>query len=51
MRKKAAAEQAASHLKNEMAANQCFMARSGDVFQRFEIGFHSGVVDPQELVG
>ena len=26
MRKKAAAEQAASHLKNEMAANQCFMA-------------------------
>ena len=27
------------------------MVRSGGEFQRLQIGFHSGVVDPQELVG
>ena len=36
---------------NETAASQCFMARSGGVFQRLQIGFYSGVVDPQKLVG
>ena len=27
------------------------MARSGGVFQRLQIGFYSGVIDPQKLVG
>ena len=45
------ANQAALHLRNETAASQCFMVRSGGAFQRLQIGFHSGVVDPQELVG
>ena len=31
--KKATPNQAASHLRNETAASQCFMARSGGVFQ------------------
>ena len=51
MRKKAAPNQAASRLKFETAASQCFMTRSGGVFQRLQIGFYSGVVDPQKLVG
>lgn len=51
MHKKAAPNQAASHLKNETAASRYFMAKSGGVFQRLQIGFHSGVVDPQEFVG
>ena len=34
-----------------MAASQCFMVRSGGVFQRLQIGFYSGVVDSQKLVG
>ena len=42
--------QTASHLKNEMMASKCFMARSGGVFQRLQIGIHSGVVDPQERI-
>ena len=49
MRKKAAPNQAASRLKFETAASQRDVARS-DLFQRLQIGFHSGVVDPQELV-
>ena len=51
MHKKAEPNQAASHLKNETAASRYFMSKSGGEFQRLQIGFHSGVVDPQEFVG
>ena len=51
MRKKAAPNQAALHLKMKRRPANAFMARSGGVFQRLQIGFHSGVIDPQKLVG
>ena len=51
MRKKAAPNQAALHLKMKRRPANAFMARSGGVFQRLQIGFYSGVIDPQKLVG
>ena len=51
MCKKAAPNQAASRLKLKRRPANAFMARSGGVFQRLQIGFYSGVVDPQKLVG
>ena len=43
--------QAALHLKMKRRPANAFMARSGGVFQRLQIGFYSGVIDPQKLVG
>ena len=48
--KKAAPNQAALRLKFEAAASQRYVARSGGMFQRLQIGLHGGVVDAQEFV-
>ena len=47
---KATPNQAALRLKFETAASQRYVARSGGMFQRLQIGLHGGVVDAQEFV-
>ena len=46
VRKKAAPNQAALHLKMKRRPANALWRRSGGVFQRLQIGLHGGVVDP-----